>query len=168
MTSWCRIEFDLDLLAQGGTQQLGDIEHRGVDVDIARLQRLPPRKCQQMLDQLAAALGRLIDQFGGLLQRGLVLQAGHQRFGGAGDDGEHVVEIMRDAAGQLADRVEFLRLLQLVLGFARGGDVVIDQRRPADRPCSVMQRAAADHQMHRCIFADRARDDLHIVELVAA
>ena len=40
---------------------------------------------------------------------------------------------MGDAAGELADGVELLRLLQLALGFARSGDVVIDQRRAADR-----------------------------------
>ena len=55
---------DLDLLAQRRPQQLGDIGDGGVDVDIARLQRLAPREGEQMLDQFAAALGRLVDQAG--------------------------------------------------------------------------------------------------------
>ena len=56
---------------------------------------------------------------GGLRQLRLVLEARDQRFGGAGDHGQHVVEVVRDAAGELADGVQFLRLQQLVLGFAR-------------------------------------------------
>ncbi len=59
---------DLDLLAQRRPQQLGDVLHRAVDVDIARLQRLTAGKCQQMLDQFGAALGRVVDQSGDALQ----------------------------------------------------------------------------------------------------
>ena len=133
---------DLDLLAERRPQQLGDVEHRAVDVDIARLQRLLAGKCQQMLDQFGAALGRIVDQFGDALVFRLVGKARDQRFGGAGDDREHVVEIMRDAAGEFADRVELLGLLQLALGFARLRDVVVDQRRAADRAGAVTQRCA--------------------------
>src|SRR3712207_7947889 len=46
------------------------------------------------------------------------------------DAGQQVVEVMRDAAGELADRLHLLRLAQLLLGltqrlrlFGRGGDV---------------------------------------------
>ena len=60
---------DLDLLAERRAQQLGDVEHGAVDVDIARLQRLPAGEGQQMLDQLAAAFRGLVDHLGGLLQR---------------------------------------------------------------------------------------------------
>ena len=123
---------DLDLLAERRPKQFCDVEHGGVDVDIARLQRLAAGEGEQMLDQLAAAFRRLVDQFGRLLQFRLMREARDQRFGGAGDHRQHVVEIVRDAAGELADGVELLRLQQLVLGFARGGGVVIDQRRAAD------------------------------------
>ena len=99
---------------------------------------------------------------------GLSARAGHQRLGGAGDDGEHVVEVMRDAAGELSDRVELLRLLQLALGFARGGDVVVDQRRAADRARGVAQRAAGDHEMGLAVAAAGPGDQLEIVELLAA
>ena len=121
-----------------------------------------------MLDQLAAAFRRLVDQLGGLLQRRLVLEARDQRFGGAGDHGQHVVEVVRDAAGQLADGVQFLRLLQLAFGFARGGDVVVDQRRAADGARGVAQRAAADHEMQRRAAVGGADDDFLFVERFAA
>ena len=62
---------DLDLLAERRPKQFCDVEHGGVDVDIARLQRLAAGEGEQMLDQLAAAFRRLVDQFGRLLQRRL-------------------------------------------------------------------------------------------------
>ena len=43
-----------------------------------------------------------------------------QDFDRAGDDGEDVVEVVRDAAGELADGLHLLRLPQLLLG----GDLV--------------------------------------------
>ena len=159
---------DLDLLAERRAKQFCDVEHGGVDVDIARLQRLAAGEGEQMLDQLAAAFRRLVDQFGRLLQRRLMRKTRDQRFGGAGDHRQHVVEVVRDAAGELADGVELLRLQQLVLGFARGGGVVIDQRRAADGARGVAQRPAADHEMNRRIAADGANHDFLGVERFAA
>ena len=138
---------DLDRLAQRRAQQLGDVGDGGVDVDMARMQRLAARKGEQVLDQLAAAFRGLVDQFCRLLQGGAIRQPRHQRLGGAGDDGQHVVEVVGDAAGELADGVELLRLMQLALGFAGGGDVVIDQRRAADRARGVAQWPARDDEM---------------------
>ena len=40
----------------------------------------------------------------------------------AADDLQHVVEVVRDAAGELADRLHLLRLPQLRLGFGALGD----------------------------------------------
>ena len=167
-TSWSRIEFDLDLLAERRPQQFGDVEHGAVDVDIARLQRLPAGEGEQMLDQLAAALRRLVDHLGGFLQRRPVLQARDQRFRGAGDHGQHVVEVVRDAAGQLADGVELLRLLQLALGLAPLRNVVIDQRRTADRAVGVAQRPAADDEIQRRAAVGGTDDDFLLVERLAA
>ena len=121
-----------------------------------------------MLDQFAAAFRGLVDQLGGLLQRRPVGKPGHQRLGGAGDDGQHVVEVVRDAAGELADGIELLRLLQLALGFAGRGDVVIDQRRAVDGARCVTQRPAADHEMEGRAAVRRTDDDLLLVEWFAA
>ena len=98
---------DLDLLAEGGAQQFCDIRYRAVDLDVARPQRLFSREGEQVLDQLGAALGGIVDQARDALQFGLILQARHQRLGIAGDHGQHVVEVVRDAAGQLADQSSF-------------------------------------------------------------
>ncbi len=90
---------DLDLLAERRPQQFRDIENGAVDVDVARLQCLPAGKGEQMLDQFGAAIGGIVDQGRHVQQIRAVGKAGHQRFGGAGDDREHVVEIVRHAAG---------------------------------------------------------------------
>jgi type VI protein secretion system component VasF len=42
-----------------------------------------------------------------------------QHFHRADDGGQHVVEIMRDAAGELTDRLHLLRMAQRVLGLAQ-------------------------------------------------
>ena len=52
-----------------------------------------------------------------------MLDAVGQDFDRARDHGEHVVEVMGDAAGQLPDRFHFLRLEQLFFGGAFCGDV---------------------------------------------
>jgi hypothetical protein len=159
---------DLDLLAERWAKQLCDIEHGRVDVDVARLKRLAAGKGEQVLDQFAAAFRRLVDQLGGLLQPRPILQARDQGLGGAGDHGQHVVEVVRDAAGELADGVELLRLLQLVLGFARGGGVVVDQRRAADGARGIAQRPSADHEMNGGVAANWAHHDFDGVERFAA
>ena len=51
----------------------------------------------------------------------LVQFRGRQQRGVAVNDGENVVEIVRDAAGELADGLHFLRLAQLLLQPFLGG-----------------------------------------------
>ena len=57
----------------------------------------------------AAALG---------LGRATMGDAGFQQIQAAGDAGEEIIEIMREAAGELADRLHFLGLAQFFLGGA--------------------------------------------------
>ena len=52
-----------------------------------------------------------------------MLDAVGQDFDRARDHGEHVVEVMGDAAGQLPDRFHFLRLEQLFFGGAFCSDI---------------------------------------------
>src|SRR5260363_181830 len=85
-----------------------------------------------MPDQLGAAVCGLADQGCGGGGSWAVLNLFGEGFDRAGDDREHVVEIMRDTARELADRVELLRLIQQSLGLMRHRDVVIDHRRPGD------------------------------------
>ena len=54
---------------------------------------------------------------------GLSATASARNIDRAGDDGEHVVEVVRDAAGQLADGFHLLGLLELFLGRNLLGDI---------------------------------------------
>ena len=69
---------------------------------------------------------------------GLVGDGLAENADGAGDDGQDVVEVVRDAAGELADRLHLLRLAELGFGGLLLGhvaaDEVISPRRL--RPCA--------------------------------
>ena len=63
---------DLDVLAERRMQQFGGLQHQRIDVDFERLQRLLAGKGQQMLGQIGAAFGGLVDQPGDGDEFGLV------------------------------------------------------------------------------------------------
>ena len=90
--------------------------HELVDVGRLRLQRLLAREGEQ----LPGELGRALDGPADLLERAAHGRASAsfllQHFDVAEDDHEDVVEVVRDAAGELADRFHLLRLAQLLLG----------------------------------------------------
>ncbi len=104
---------DFDLFAKCRVQQLRGFEHQRVDVDLARLQRLFARKCEQMPGQSGAAFRGFIDQLGDRHEFRPVGDGFGQYPDGAGDDGQNIVEVMSHAAGQLADRFHLLGLAEL-------------------------------------------------------
>ena len=112
--------FDLDLLAERRAQQFCGVDDQRVDVGLARLQRLLAGKGQQMLGQLGAARGGLIDHPGDGGKLRLVGDRLGEDFDGAGDHGQDVVEVVGDAAGELADRLHLLGMADAVFG----GDLV--------------------------------------------
>ena len=72
---------------------------------------------QQPLHQGGGALGGLARRIEQALDpRIVVADAAQRHVDIAEDDGEHVVEVVRDAAGQPADRFHLLRLAQRLLG----------------------------------------------------
>ena len=85
------------------------------------IERLAPREGEQAMGQRGGAVGR------GRRQRRVALDFGvaplrdallHQ-IKRADNAGQQIVEIVRDAAGELADRFHLLRLAQLLLGAAQ-------------------------------------------------
>ena len=117
---------DPDVGAQGAPHQLQHPQHQLVQVGRLRQQGLAARERQQPLGQLRAPVHGaqgLLRQFVQLrLRRQLLVQ----QFQIAHDDGQQVVEIMSDAAGELTDGLHFLRLAELRLGVLAPGDVVSD------------------------------------------
>ena len=72
-------------------------------------------KASRCLVRLRAALGGFVDQLGDRGEFGLVGHGVGEDADRAGDDGQYVVEVVGDAAGQLADGVHFLGLPDLGL-----------------------------------------------------
>ena len=124
---------DLDLLAERRAQQLGGFQNQRIDVDLARLQRLLAGEGEQVLGQLRAALRRLVDHPGDRQQLRVMGDGLGQDADGSGDDGEDIVEVVRHAAGQLADGFHLLRLAELGFGGLLLGQVAADEEVPPDR-----------------------------------
>jgi hypothetical protein len=94
-------------------QQIGRFDDQGIDVDLARLQRLLAGECEQAMGQIGAPRRGFVDHFcqGRELRRRR--DAFSENFGIPGDDGENVVQVVSDASGQLADCLHLLGLAQL-------------------------------------------------------
>ena len=114
---------DRHILAQDPAQQRNEVAHQLVEVHGHGPQRLQPGKGQQPLRQLAAAqhgLLRMIEKLDsrlagrqGLAQK-LEIPMGHR---------QQIVEVMGNAAGQLADGLDLERLAQLRLEAVASGQI---------------------------------------------
>jgi len=81
---------------------------------------------QNLLHEVLGPAGGLEDFRDAFLRRRIVGQVFLQQITVAEHGGEDVVEIMRDAAGERADGLHFLRLPKLVFEGAAFGDVLFD------------------------------------------
>ncbi len=107
-------EVELDLLADQAPQQHGQIGQGVAEVEHLRPQRLAARECEQLAHQRRGA-GRVLLDLHDVLERriGRLVRV-QQEVVRHHDGGQHVVEVVRDAAGELADHVHLLRLVDLV------------------------------------------------------
>ena len=104
---------NLDRRIERPADQIGHAVEQRADVDRARLKVLAARESEQALDQRrrpARRLKRGVDQAMRLV---VGRQPAAQQVEVADDRGQQIVEIVRDAAGQLAERLELLRLVEL-------------------------------------------------------
>lgn len=108
------------MLAEHVAEHCVGFVDQDVDVHGAGLERLPAGEGEQAPRQAGAALRSLNDQGGRLGHRRLRFEVSVQQVGVADDDGQDVVEVVRYAAGQLADSLELLRLEQLFACLADG------------------------------------------------
>ena len=111
------------MLAQRGPQQLGGVDDQRIDVDFARLQRLLAGEREEMLGEVGAACGGVVDHPGDGRELRLLFDRVGQDFDGAGDDRQDIVEIVRDAAGELAEGFHLFRLPDPVLGRDLVGEI---------------------------------------------
>ena len=107
-------EVELDLLADQPPQQHGEIGQGVAEIEHLRPQRLAAREREQLPHQRRGA-GRVLLDLHDVLERriGRLVRV-QQEVVRHHDGGQHVVEVVRDAAGELADHVHLLRLVDLV------------------------------------------------------
>ena len=106
------MELQRDVLAEQPSEHLRHAADHAVEVERARVDNLLAAKSEQLAREAGGALGGLLDLVGGGERLRIERRQAEQR-GVAEDDGEDVVEIVRDAAGELADGLHFLRLAEL-------------------------------------------------------
>ncbi len=111
-------DFEIDGLADGPAQEILQRHDQLIDVDARRDQRLPPREGEQAMGERGGAVRRNhrgVDVAHGALGASLV-ETDLQQIERADDAGQQIVEVVRDAAGQLPDRLHLLRLPQGFFG----------------------------------------------------
>ena len=142
---------DVDVDPDAGADQRADqLRHRldlGADIEHLRLQGLPAGKRQQLSGQLGGALHRLGDGVDVAPAALLREFAAAQEVGRGADNGKEIVEIVRHAAGQLADRLHLLRLAQRFLALAALGDIDGFRHRADDGAVLVAQRAHREFEI---------------------
>ena len=126
-----------------------------------RLQRLAARERQQAAIEIGAAqrrAQRLVDGFGRV---GIPADLLAQQVEIADDDGEQVVEVVRQAAGELPDRLHLLALAQLLLQQLAVRDVLDRHHEGAHRAVLVEYRCAGElHVDDRAVLALAPLDQL--------
>ena len=114
--------------ADGAPQQILHRGHERVGVDRLRVEGLAAREGEQAVGERGGPLGRAHGGLGVALDvLGAALgDAGLHEVEGADDAGEQVVEVVGDAARELAHRLHLLRLAQLILQELALRDVTAD------------------------------------------
>ena len=110
---WRRHDVERDVFANEPTQQLADTGDQLVQIDPCGPQHLLAAECEQLSGQARGALGRF-DDFVHIAPAPVFRrEAVCGELGVAEDGGQKIVEIVGDAAGEVADGVHFLRLAEL-------------------------------------------------------
>ena len=132
---------DLDPLAQRAVEQVGHAADQLVDVDDLGAERLAAGEGEQLAGQRRRPRRRLDDRLG-VAEALVVGQRGAaEHVGRALDDGQQIVEIVGDAAGQLAERLHLVGLAQLVLGLGALADLDLQFGIGADQRLGALGRA---------------------------
>jgi hypothetical protein len=109
------MEIELDGIAAGPPQDGLEGSDHARQVVWLRLHRVLPRKTEKLLVERAAARHRVLHGVEQAQMRRL-LQLLFQEHQPVADDVQNVVEVVRNAAGQLADGIQLLRLEECFTG----------------------------------------------------
>ena len=172
---WREAQHAFDARPEQAPEQRRGADDDVVEVQRARLRLLVAPDRQQVRGEIGGVLARFADLAGVAQGRGRMRQRLDQGVAPAHDRRQHVVEVVRDAGGEVADRRRFLRLLQLPFELAPLGDVAGEEQLATDAagvdeaggrrlhhpPPAV---AAADAELHRRIGPGPGRRGAHGVE----
>jgi hypothetical protein len=122
---------DVDVLREQAAQDRLEAAGHGGDVHGLEPQDLPPREGEQLPGQLGRPAGGRRDDLDAPPSHIVLRDLGQEDVGAADDGGHHVVEVVRDATGELADGLHLLRLPKLRLEHLARGDVVDERGRRA-------------------------------------
>jgi hypothetical protein len=105
-----KYRLDTDALAKRAAEQIGHPCDQRIHVDHLRRQRLASREGEQAVGQQCGARGATHRRGDMALQLVVGWETMLEVFQIAEDDRQQIVEIVRDTAGELADRLHLLRL----------------------------------------------------------
>ena len=116
----CENGLDVNILSKGAAEDFEHVGDEPVEIDPPRLERLAAGKGEQALRELCRAVGTLhgrlhrLCELGGKVERRLrrLLDLPPDRVQIADNDGEQIVEVVRDAARQLSHCFHLLSLPQ--------------------------------------------------------
>ena len=171
-----RINLRLDhhALADQTAQHAVGVGDDGAQVDRRKAQRLLAREGEQLVRQRRGVFGGSPDLDEIAPERLVGADLPGQHVGVAQDHGQRVVEVVRDAAGQLSDRFQLLRLAQLLFQLlprlprrGLGGDATqqranhFDQDFGTDRLAQITVCTAAQALDLVCVVRIGGRDVQH-------
>ena len=113
---------DFDAFAQRPAQHVVDAADQAAEVDDLRRKRLSSSERQQLRGELRSARDGGDRGLQPLLGARIAGDVATEQLQVAADDLQDVVEVVRHAAGELADGLHLLRLAQLRLGLRAFGD----------------------------------------------
>ena len=118
-----QLEHELDLVSDEPREHALEILDEAVELGGARLEHLAAAEREQLRGQRSGAICRVVDLSGMVMLDAPGLDLRDQQLRIAADRGEHVVEVLCDAAGEPADALETLRAPELALELPALGDV---------------------------------------------
>src|SRR5579883_3100089 len=151
------------MLANCPAEQIRHADNQPVQIERFRIERLAPAESEQAAGEnsrpLHAAHGAMDEtQHRRIFRR----QMSFQRFDIPANHGEEIVEVVGDAAGELADRFHLLRLPKLFLRRAAFGEIPGDLRK-ADEPPVVIMYGVDDDARPEPLTAFANAPALHLV-----
>ena len=171
----------VDVLADQAPEHALHPGNQRVEIHHLGLQDLLAAEGEQLAGQRSRSLSGPANFLQVLMQRVVVCHLRQCEFSRSVDDGEEIVEVVRDAAGELANRLHLLRLLELTFKRLPRGDVDGDAEQTGRRSVRLVRHLRAamdpvgtgvrpdDPKLHRVVTlaADRSTDRcLHVAPII--